>query len=305
MLTIDIGGTKIAAALVADGPLIGPRRTCATPAADGPDAVLAAAIGLGRDVGSAAAQAGSPGPERVAIASAGVIDPSAGRVLSATDSLPGWAGTDLIGPFVEAFGVPVSVLNDVHAHALGEARFGAGAGYDSVLLIAVGTGIGGGLVLDGQPVLGSRYLAGHVGHLPVAAAVGVPCTCGRIGHLEGLAAGPGIVAQFVERGGRAQRAEQVAVAAEGGDARAAGVISLAGLATGAMIGGLLNVLDPQVVVITGGVSRIGQSWWSALRAGIGDSAMDLVAGTPIVPATAGQGAALLGAAVWAEGVRNT
>ena len=140
-------------------------------------------------------------------------------------------GTDVVTPFAERFGVPVSVLNDVHAHGLGEARFGVGRGRSSVLLIAVGTGIGGCQIVDGAPVLGAHGAAGHVGHLPVPEAAGVPCPCGRIGHLEGLASGPGIVQLAARLGadGSLSDGPRLAAAAAAGDTVAREAYRVAGL----------------------------------------------------------------------------
>ena len=193
----------------------------------------------------------------------------------------------------------MACLNDVHAHGLGEALFGAGAGHASMLLVAVGTGIGGCHVIDSSPVLGATFSAGHIGHVAVPEATGVPCPCGRIGHLEGIASGPGIHAGFLAREGVAADTREVAALAASGDQRATAVIRGAGHATGRVIGGLLNVLNPEIVVLTGGVAEIGDLWLDAVRGGVAHDAMDVVRGTALVPATAGVEAALLGAAHWA------
>jgi len=328
VLALDLGGTKIRAALVhgagvgsgsgsgsgsgagsADGALPRPRvervGTVPTPARDGAAAILAAALELAEGVRDGAPIAG------VGISSAGVIDSAEGRVTHATDSLRGWAGTDVAGPFAERFGVSVTVLNDVHAHGIGEARFGVGSGRGSLLLVAVGTGIGGCQVVGGSPVLGAHGAAGHIGHLAVPGAEGVPCPCGRVGHLEGFASGPGIV-QLAHRV-RAESGDDAGVpaseitdghglarAALEGDAAALEAYWLAGFATGRVIGGLLNVLDAEVVALTGGVSEADGPWGDAVRQGIAQEAMDVVAATPVLPASAGTHAALLGAAASAH-----
>lgn len=304
---LDIGGTKTAAALVevtADGANARVLRQCTapTPARSGAAAILAGALELleGLEV-----PAGAAPPQAVGIASAGVIAPGRGAVTHATDSLSGWAGTDVAAAVGRGTGLPVSVLNDVHSHGLGEARFGVGRETASLLLVAVGTGVGGCVVIDGEPQLGGRGAAGHVGHVSVPEADGVACSCGRTGHLEGLASGPGILALAGRRGVRgpdgAPPADGRALAAlaRAGDADAREVHRTAGWAIGRVIGGLLNVLDPDVVAVTGGVTALGDPWWDALRAGLAHDAMDVVAQTPVLPAAAGNDAALLGAAVHA------
>lgn len=309
-LALDIGGTKISAALVelpGDGapPVVRGLTTGPTPAADGADAVLAAAVRLARSALTASAAergaaADSPRPiDSIGVASAGVIDLEHGTVLAATDSLPGWTGTDIAGRLRADLGAPAHVLNDVHAHGLGEALFGTGAAHPSLLLLAVGTGIGGALVEDGEIRTGARGVAGHVGHIPCPGADGVLCPCGRSGHLEGWASGPGILARYRREGGSALSTAEIAQQAEHGSALARTVLEDAGLATGRALGGLLNVLDPAVVAVTGGVSGAGSLWWDALLDGVGRDAMDAVAATPVVLAQAGTSAALLGAAAHA------
>lgn len=306
ILALDIGGTKTAAALVEvsrDGSSarVLERSTAPTPARQGPEAILAGALDL---LSGLPVPAGIV-PSAVGIASAGVITPGRGIISHATDSLTGWAGTDVARAVREGTGLPVGVLNDVHAHGLGEARFGIGREHSSLLLVAVGTGIGGCLVVEGEVQLGAHGAAGHVGHVSVPEAEGVACSCGRSGHLEGLASGPGLLALAHRHGitaadgsapadGRA-----LAALAASGDAGALAVHELVGRATGRAIGGLLNVLDPDVVAVTGGVSALGEHWWQAVREGVAHDAMDVVAATAVLPAAAGNDAALLGAAVHA------
>ncbi|MDN5688833.1 MAG: ROK family protein [Brachybacterium sp.] len=307
VLALDLGGTKIRAALVTGAGIDGGTRvsstprvervaTVATPAAEGAAAILDAALELAEQVrGGAVIRA-------VGISSAGVIDTARGAVTHATDALIGWAGTAIAPVVLERFAVPVSVLNDVHAHGLGEARFGVGHGRASLLLVAVGTGIGGCQVLDGSPVLGSRGAAGHIGHLAAPGAEGVPCPCGRTGHLEGLASGPGIVRLARRLGADPALADghALARAARDGDRTACEAYRIAGVATGRTVGGLLNVLDAEVVALTGGVSEAESLWRDAVSEGIAHDAMDVVADTPVLAARAGNHAALLGAAARAE-----
>src|SRR5690606_13505243 len=133
--------------------------------------------------------------------SAGVVDPTSGRVVSATDTVADWVGTDLVAEFERRLDLPTSALNDVHAHALGEAWVGAGQGHETVLLVAVGTGIGGAFLVNGDVVAGAHWLGGHLGHIPCEEAIGVRCSCGRDGHLEGVASGPGIHRSYLRAGG--------------------------------------------------------------------------------------------------------
>ncbi|GAA1166127.1 ROK family protein [Ornithinimicrobium humiphilum] len=307
-LAVDIGGTKIAAAVVADdatGPEVEHLRTAPTPAGEGAEAVVRTVLELARTV---LAAAGAPAV-RVGVSSAGTIDPATGRVTHATDTLRGWAGMPLADRLAEGLGAPVAVLNDVHAHGLGEALLGEARGAPSALVVAVGTGIGGCHVLEGRPVLGAHGVAGHVGHVPVPEADGLVCSCGRSGHLEAIASGYGVEAEFARSTGRRLSGREIAaLAAEGptstqdGDlvAIAGEVLTLAGRATGRVVGGLLNVLDPDVVVVGGGLSAAGAPWRTALLAGVAEQAMDPAQGTPVRFSDLGVSAALHGAAAHAR-----
>ncbi|NHO81992.1 MULTISPECIES: ROK family protein [unclassified Micromonospora] len=290
---LDIGGTKTTAALVtASGEVVG-RHTAPTPGRSGAAAVLDTAAGLVEKL-----RADAPGVVRaLGVGSAGVIDSGSGLVLSATDVLTGWAGTDLRGDLARRLGVPVTVVNDVHAHALGEARHGVAAGYDTVLYVAVGTGVGASFVLGDTVLAGAHSAAGHAGHQPSAYAGTLPCTCGGRGHLEAIAAGPALTAEYVRRTGRpVADLRAVAALAADGDETARDVVRLGGTAVGSAVGGLVNVLDPAAVVIGGGVTGLGEPWWRALRDAVPAETLPALAGVPVLASTLGPDAPLLGAA---------
>ena len=206
---VDLGGTKTAAATVAPDGSLGTVRSVPTPAAAGPEAVLDAVAGLVREVVDAV---GSPdgGPARLGalgVGTAGVVDVGRGVIVSATGTLPGWPGTDVAsglrrrladlavlapeGPPEDRTALPVFVENDVDAHAAGEVWLGAAAGARSALLVAVGTGVGAAVVLDGRPLRGAHHVAGELGHMPVPGAELLRCPCGRTGHLEAIGAARG------------------------------------------------------------------------------------------------------------------
>lgn len=299
VLALDIGGTKTTAALVRDAAVL-TTHTVPTPAEQGPVAILDAAAAAGRsvlDAGSVPGAVVAGGPVVVGVATAGVVDRITGGITHATDSLTGWAGTAVRDELAERFALPVCVLNDVHAHGLGEAEFGVGQGHRSMLLVAVGTGIGGAFVVDGRVWGGAHGVAGHVGHVTVGSDLAeVRCSCGRLGHLEGVASGPGIVRMARRLGVAVHDGPALAQAARAGVTAAREAYRIAGEHTGRAIGDLLNVLDPDVVALTGGVVGVNDAWESALHAGIAASALDAVATTPVLPARAGVRAALLGAA---------
>lgn len=288
---VDLGGTKTAAGLVTRDGVLVRTRSLPTPAADGPEAVLEAAARAVRQL-DAPVQA-------VGVGSAGVIDPASGFVVSATDALPGWAGTDLRGGLARRLGVPVAVENDVHAHARGEAWCGGAAKMRHVLYVAVGTGIGASLLIDGRIHHGTRSAAGHAGHVPVPAAAGRPCSCGGAGHAEAAGSGPAMLAAYRRRSSGAEEVTGLATVsarAEAGDETAAAVLAEGATALGEAIGGLANTIDPEAVLIGGGVSHCGAQWWEPLRRAVEAELLPPLAGLPLIAGRLGPDAAILGAA---------
>lgn len=287
---VDLGGTKISAARVWCDGRLSSLVTLPTCAADGPEVVLdqlaEAVIRVGAADGARSVDVG--------IGSAGAIDPAIGRVVAATGTMPGWAGTDLAGGLrrrMEAHGVHVArvrALNDVDAHAAGEAWLGAGRGRSLVLMVAVGTGVGGAIVVDGRPLGGRRHLCGEIGRLP-----------GQSGTVDEELSGPGILRAYQARGGRAVDTREVFAASETSPL-AREVVWASGDALGRIIGGLCLVLDPDVIVLGGGVGLAKGVWRSAFEVGVATASGGLQP-TPICTAELGQAAGILGAArgIWA------
>ena len=259
-LGIDIGGTKILVGLVDEAGNITAQRRVATPAMEGGAAVLQTVIAAGRDV---LAQSDAR-PIGCGVGTAGVVD-KAGTIVSATDTLPGWAGIRLADRLSEAFDLRSVVVNDVHAVGICEARLGAARGYDSALIVALGTGIGGAIVRNGELDPGATGIAGSVGHILSPLRRGAVCSCGAVDHIEAHASGPAIEAEFAARTGR--RLELRTIAALD-DAVAVQVIAEAGEALGASIGTAVNLLDCNAVVVGGGVAEIGEPLMRAIAAGL-------------------------------------
>lgn len=297
VVAVDLGGTKTAAALVAGDGSLGEVLRAPTPAAAGPDAVLDTVTGL---VVSVLDSAGVRDVAGVGIGAAGVVD-GAGRIVSATETFASWVGTDIVAGVRKRLGRgadwPVAVRNDVDAHALGELWLGAGRGSDSMLMVAVGTGVGGAVVVDGRLWRGAHNFAGEIGHVPVPGAEGLRCPCGRDGHLEALAAGPAIARRYGALAGvPADSAEVVRLAALG-DPVAHEVVTAAAAGLGRAVAGLVTSLDPECVVVGGGVAGAGELWWRALLDTCRAELVDALSAVPIRPAELGAAAPLLGAAL--------
>lgn len=301
---VDLGGTKTAAGVVSEAGEMAFSETIATLNRAGGEAILDATAALVSGLRDRAAAEGMP-IAGVGIGSAGVIDAGRGIVVSATDAIRGWAGTALTAGLARRLGLApeaVRAVNDVHAHALGEAWRGAAAGTASSLLVAFGTGVGGSLVLDGRPVLGHRYVGGHVGHFasPYASHDGkpLPCVCGGAGHVEAVASGPAIHAAFRRLGGAPEVPDTRAVfaLANAGNAEARLAITAGAEAAGQALGGLINILDPAVVVLSGGLADAGDPWWRPMKAALRRELLDPLIKVPVLRAGLGNAAAIVGAA---------
>lgn len=294
IVAVDVGGTKIAAATVASDGALGPIRRLPTRAAEGPQAVLEQIVAAVRGV--------DPCPDAIGIGTAGVVDAGAGRIISATDAMPGWPGVDVVAEVRARTGAPlVTVVNDVDAHALGEAVLGAGRGHDMVLCVAVGTGIGAGLVSGGRIHFGGHHVAGEIGHMPAAGAEGLRCSCGRPGHLEAVGAGPAIARQYTARSGQSvEDTREVFQRAMEGDRVAADCIERSAVAVGRALAGAMTLLDPDIIVVGGGLPDAGTQWWNPMSTAFGSELIDVLADAALVPAELGSSAALHGAGILAR-----
>ncbi|HEY7062716.1 MAG TPA: ROK family protein [Chloroflexota bacterium] len=303
-VAVDLGGTHFRVALVGRHGDLHSHGVYDTDAASGPDAILARiADAILQAVAAAPPGSGIVG---VGIVAPGPIDPWRGVIYTAPN-LPGWDNLPLADRLAAATHLPVRAGNDANLAALGEHRFGAGRGVSHMVFVTVSTGVGGGIIVDDQLLLGARGVAGEPGHMTIDLN-GPRCNCGNRGCLEALASGTAIARQATEAltSGRASAlggpgamptAAAVAAAAAAGDALATEVVEDAARAMGVGVVNLLHLFDPRMVVLGGGVSRSGELWWQAVRAEVERRAMPIyLQGLQIVPAALGDNAGLCGAA---------
>lgn len=284
ILALDIGGTKIAAGRVAEG-IVLDRREVPTPAREGPQAVIRTALSLLDDW--------KPGAVGLGVASGGVIH--RGRVIHANPRvLPDWEGLGLRAVFRATTGLPVEVLNDAQAGAWGEYRYGAGRGLESVAFVTVSTGIGAGLVLEGRLLFGTAGLAGHLGHT-VCDPQGEACGCGRRGCLEAVASGMALAEAGRRRFGVPLDARMVLERAREGEAEACALVDHAAMALAQALGDLQALLDPEVVVVGGGVG-LNPFYRERLEASV--ARLPTPFRPRLRPAALGSDAGLLGVADW-------
>jgi glucokinase len=291
-LGIDVGGTNSKLAVLE---VEGDHRT-----------VLATATiptGAG-DPGEVVGRLGAAGARlaaehgQVAAAGAGVpglFDEASGRIVLLPNLPAAWTGRPFRDPLAGLLGVPVALINDARAFTLAESRMGAAAGCPTVVCLTLGTGVGGGVVVDGRLRFGPSGRAGELGH-QVIEVDGPPCGCGNRGCVEAFAAG----AVLCRLGGR-DTPEAVFRAAAAGDQRAGAAVgaTVGRLAVG--IANLVTVLWPERVVVGGGVAAAGDQLFGPLRAAVA-AAAPLVdpASYEIVPAALGPAAGAIGAALWAH-----
>lgn len=297
---LDVGGTKIAGALVHyaepdAAPRVSDKRSVPTDAARGGAAVLDSICLMAQQLLDEAHAAGSPACG-VAVSTAGRVDARTGAIAYANEIMPGWTGQPVAERLRACCSVPVAVLNDVQSHGLGEARWGAARGAQTCLMIAAGTGVGGAVIAHGHIVRGKHGFAGEVGHMPCVQAAGIPCTCGGTAHLESVAAGSGIETCYVRAGGEPLNGAQIAARAADGEERAARIIRQAGAALGDAIAGFTNMLDPDMVVIAGSVLKAGALWHTALQEAFERQIPEAQRDLPIVEAALADDAPLVGAA---------
>jgi len=225
----------------------------------------------------------------------GLFDEASGRIVLLPNLPAAWTGQAFREPLAAGLGVPVALINDARAFTLAESRMGAAAGCPTVVCLTLGTGVGGGVVVDGRLRFGPSGRAGELGH-QVIELDGPRCGCGNRGCVEAFAAG----AALCRAGGR-DTPEAVFAAAAAGDQRAAAAVgeAVGRLAVG--IANLLTVLWPERVVVGGGVAGAGDQLFGPLRAAVA-AAAPLVdpASYAIVPAALGPGAGAIGAALWAR-----
>jgi glucokinase len=291
ILAIDIGGTKLAAALVdRDGGVLR-RAEIPTPAAPPGErgTVADTLIDLARQV------VGEDRPAAVGVASAGPLDIVAGTVSPV--NIPSWRDFPLRDTVADAFpGARTVLVGDAVAAAVGEHWRGAGIGADAMLGIVVSTGVGGGLVLNGRVYPGPTGNAGHFGHIPTDLEP-VPCACGMTGCVEALASGPSMVRLATRQGWQGSSAKELADDARAGDPVALAAFDRAADALACGFVGAAALVDLDVVVIGGGVAAAGPVLLDPLRAHLKRRAsLGFVQRLRALPGTLGRDAGLIGAA---------
>jgi glucokinase len=238
------------------------------------------------------------------------LNPHEGLIYS-TPNIPAWVDFPLVQKLRDRYHVPTFLDNDANLAALGEWRFGAGRGHKDVLYLTISTGIGGGVICDNRLLSGARGMATELGHVTVVPD-GPLCSCGRPGHLEAIASGPGIV-HYVLGQLQAHRsstlpydtaltARAVAQAAHAGDALAQEAFTHAGTILGRALADFLHMFNPSIAIFGGGVSLVGALLFDPMKASLAKSVMDASYLEDLIITTAelGDSVGLLGALALAQ-----
>jgi glucokinase len=269
---IDIGGTKIAGALVDDAGAIVRESRVATPVSD-PAALVTAVVDLVQELRQGHEVLG------VGVAMAGFIDHQQANVIYGTNF--GWKNFPLKSEIESKLDIPVIIENDANAAGWAEYRFGAGQGHQHMVMLTLGTGVGGAIIVDGKMLRGGFGVAGELGHMRVVPD-GIACGCGQHGCIESYASGTALLrtanelvdsgvpagkrlAELKAQAGKLTGAEVYQALVEGDPGAVQLLNDLAGW-LGQAIASLSAILDPEIVVIGGGVSQAGELLLEPVRA---------------------------------------
>jgi glucokinase len=296
---VDIGGTKIAAGIVSSAGKVITRREIPTPIKEGGPRILSDAIELSQLL----IKSSPDHVEAIGIGAGGQIDTKQGLVYSATDVIPGWKGMKITKGFGEALNIPAEVDNDVNVLALGECRFGAAQSVSAgtIVFLALGTGVGGALVSGGSVHHGAHFTGGEFGHILLSMDPNARRDSGgAVGTLEAYCSGPGLVETWRELTGKNDSNmtgyDVVADAKKNPDGPGAQAIIKTGEYLGYGLVSLANALDPDIIIIGGGLAELGESLLQPARRVLKQHALPGPSTCPVSVASLGSDAAIIGAA---------
>jgi glucokinase len=313
VLGVDIGGTKVAAGLVnASGQIVWKTRVPMN--ANG---TAAQAMDCVHEAIEKAMAESKPGAlASIGISSPGPLDPHSGVVLH-TPNLPCWIDFPLRREVEQRYGLPVRLDNDANAAGLAEATWGAGAGHNSVFYVTIGTGVGTAIILDGRVLYGRTGTAAEGGHMTIDFRAPIRCGCGKHGCLESMASGPAMAlraremvtgdgasgaAMLALSDGKIDRitAEIVVNAARSGDPLAQKVVRETVDLLTIWLGNVVDLLEPEVIVIGGGVGSRIPEWYEGIRKNLPKWSINTRANEiPMLPPKYGEDAGIAGsAALW-------
>ena len=287
MIGVDLGGTRIKAGVVLDGNLVN-SIAVNTQAENGPAHVL--------DVIAQTVKSLDKNPTAVGLAIPGGVNPEG--ICWRMPNVPGFEGINVSAELKTRLGCRVVVENDATTAALAELRLGHGKTHRSFAMVTLGTGIGGGIVIDGQLRRGRHSFAGEIGDTPINRSdIGWPCACGLNGCVESYAGTRGLLRKYAELGGEADEIRPISDAARQGSAAASATFAAMGEALGIGLAAIQNTLDLDAIIFTGGISPSFDLVEPALRASLKKYVFGPpLAELPLLVSELGERTGLLGAA---------
>lgn len=295
LLCMDLGGTAVKLGLVDAQGHIHQRTEANVRSDDDATPILTAAMAAAKDFLTGTGVT----VEGIGVSATGQVDSSTGVVIGTNGAIPHYEGVNIREAIEEAFGLPVRVLNDANAAVLGECFTGAARGLRHVLMLTLGTGVGGGMVLDGRLYGGARGIAGELGHFPLERD-GRPCTCGNRGCLEQYASTTALVRLACQATGEASlNGREIFARAARKDPTMLRVLAAWTADVAAGVTGLVHVFNPEMVLIGGGVSAQEALFLAPLRERVLAQVMPCFAtGLRVERAALGNDAGLVGVAKW-------
>ena len=290
---IDLGGTKVEGVIIdPQNPIVPIHRLRRdTGAVHGYEHILSQIVGVIRDLESAS---GLSHPARIGIGTPGVVDPFTGSLKNSNTTCLN--GRPLRDDLASALNCGFVMANDANCFALAEAICGAGRNAEVVLGIILGTGVGSGIVINGQVLNGHHGIAGEWGHNPLCGETRL-CYCGRKGCIESVIAGPSLERYYHENGGEKVRLPEIVSRSHSGEVLASQTLELLRAKFAEAIAAVMNILDPDVIVVGGGVGNIPLLYEEATRALILRHLFNPEMTTRIVPPQLGDSAGVFGAAL--------
>ena len=303
---IDIGGTNVKIALVDDKGHIAYSNSVPTRAEMGYEYTI---TNIKNVIYTSLKETDVPKDEvgGIGIGGPGQIDSEKG-IVRCFPNIPGWINVPLAEILENEFKIPARVDNDVRVATLGEYHYGAGKGCNNLICITVGTGIGSGMIINGQLVRGASMSAGELGHIILQSHGGPICGCGNTGCLEAFASGPAVVQMAYEyiMGGKSTKFKELAVnspitpqivyeAAQLGDAVSKTIFEIVGNWIGIALANVVNLINPEIIIIGGGVAQAGDILLDPVRETINKRALKIAAdAVKVVPAQLGESAGVVG-----------
>ncbi len=305
IIGLDLGGTFIKIGVVDEKGKILSKKEIPTPQGKGRAQIIKV---MAESIGNCMKNYPKKEFLGIGIGTPGLVDKN-GKVFLAPN-LPNWNNLNLKKIFEQKFSLPVKVDNDANAITWGEYKFGAGKNYDNIICITLGTGVGGGVVLNGELLRGAKYSAVEIGHMPICYA-GPKCKCGNIGCIEQYV-GAKYIVDMAKKKLKVRKSlileivygkidkitpKIISEAYNRGDKLAKEVWIEVGVYLGTLLSGLVNLLNPQVIVIGGGVAQVGEILFSTIKKTIDERSFSLLAkDVKVVPAQLGKDTGIISCA---------